>query len=216
MVLNTRIHHYGFVLAMPATLVLVVALLDWLPAAIARSGGCGGVLRAAVLSGLATSILAFLSIRAFFVHSNSYPVGRAPDNFMADARGIWVDEALQELEKYNVPHEDLLVLPEGVMLNYLSRRPNPTPYIFFMPFDVNLFGEDRMQASFEAQPPTLIALVHKNTAEYGPRFFGTDYGVRLVQWIHRNYRAIRLFGEPPLQEKSRVGILLMRHKSLPP
>src|SRR5262249_221204 len=140
-ILNTRIYHYGFVLAMPAALLLVVALLDWLPAVIASFGGCAGIVRAASLAGLGCFIPPYLAIHASYVPSKRYPVGSGNDAFWADARGIWVNEVLDEIAKYNGPDETLAILPEGGMLNYLSRRPNPTPYIFFMPFDVNLFGE---------------------------------------------------------------------------
>jgi hypothetical protein len=199
---------------MPATLVLVVGLLDWIPSEIDQAGGCGSVLRAAVLSGLATSILAFLSIQAYFVRNNNFPVGDGSDRFRADMHGIWVSEALQAIEEYRGADDTLAVLPEGVTLNYLTRTANPTPYIFFMPFDIGLFGEDRMLEAFATHPPTFIALVHKTTSEYGFRFFGTDYGIRLNDWIHRNYQVVRLFGDPPLEEKTRFGILLMRRKSL--
>jgi len=194
-------------------LLLVAALLDWLPAVIASFGGCAGIVRAAALAGLGCCIAAYLAVQASFVHSKHYPVGSGNDAFWADARGIWVTEALDEIARYKGPDETLAGLPEGVMLNYLSRRPNPTPYIFFMPFDVDLFGEDEMLTSFKAHPPTLIALVHKDTGEYGPRFFGKDYAVRLNDWIHQNYNEVRAFGDRPLMIGSRFGILLMRHKS---
>jgi hypothetical protein len=216
-VLNTRITHYGFALAMPATLVLVVGLLEWMPAAISRLGGCGGVVRAVALAGLGLGILSHLAVQALFVGYNDiYRVGRGRDAFLADARGMVVNDALPYITKYKGPHETLAVFPEGVMLNYLSRRPNPTPYIFFTPFDIDLFGEDRMRAVLEAHPPGLVAIVHKTNSEYGLRFFGKDYGVRLNGWIRQNYEEIRLIGDRPLEEGSRFGIMLMRHKAVRP
>ncbi|MHC4984013.1 MAG: glycosyltransferase family 39 protein, partial [Planctomycetota bacterium] len=63
MILNARINQYGFVLAMPATLVLVTALLDWLPAAVGRLGGHGVVLRAAALALIFCGAATYLSIQ---------------------------------------------------------------------------------------------------------------------------------------------------------
>ena len=49
MLLNTRVYHYGFALAMPATLLIVVALLDWIPAFIANCGGYAWAFRGPAL-----------------------------------------------------------------------------------------------------------------------------------------------------------------------
>ena len=43
--LRARFHHYGFVLAMPATLILVAVLLDRLPAWLSHAGHDGGLMR---------------------------------------------------------------------------------------------------------------------------------------------------------------------------
>jgi hypothetical protein len=61
-------------------------------------------------------------------------------------------------------------------------------------------------------PPDLIALVHKDTTEYGFRYFGTDYGTIFTQWIDNNYEAVSLIGDMPLKN-NRFGILLYRKKT---
>ena len=75
----------------------------------------------------------------------------------------------------------LLVLPEGVTVNYLARRRSPTPYVNFMPPELLMYGEDAIVAALEADPPDLVALVHKSTAEYGLPLFGTHYGRRVAE-----------------------------------
>src|SRR5262249_43884429 len=52
MILNTRIYHYGFVLAMPATLVLVAGPPPWGPPTVAAFCGAGGGIPAASLAGV--------------------------------------------------------------------------------------------------------------------------------------------------------------------
>jgi hypothetical protein len=123
-----------------------------------------------------------------------------------------VTEVLDEISTRIGVNETFAVLPEGVMLNYLSRRVNPTPYINFMPPELTMFGEDHMVATFATHPPDYILLVHKDTSEYGGRFFGFDYGKHLYSWIRTHYRDTRLFGAPPLQG-SKFGILLLRKNS---
>jgi hypothetical protein len=210
-ILNSRIYHYGFVLAMPATLVLVVALLDWLPAAISTSGGSGPVFRAAALSLLLVTAISTLSVQHFFLYGKNYQVGKGRDAFWADERGRYVNAVIDEIAGRAKADDTLVVLPEGVTINFLCRLRNPTPYLFFMPFDVGLFGEEQILASFQNHPPDWIAVVPKNTDEYGYRGFGVDYGQQITAWIWQNYEEVWWIGVPSL-EKARFGILLLRKK----
>ena len=50
MVLNVHLYHYGFYLAMPATLVLVICLTYWIPTVLRRTIGCGVVFRTLALA----------------------------------------------------------------------------------------------------------------------------------------------------------------------
>ena len=98
------------------------------------------------------------------------------------------------------------------MINYLSRRQTAGPYVNYNPPDLLLFGEDRMLAALQATPPDYIFLVHKDTGEFGERFFGIDYGRRLYAWIARNYQEQPLpmldLGAEPMRG-SQFGIRLL-------
>src|SRR5262249_32630168 len=48
--LKVQVAHYGFALAMTAALLATVAILDWIPAMIARMGGSGAVFRTGSLA----------------------------------------------------------------------------------------------------------------------------------------------------------------------
>ena len=75
-----------------------------------------------------------------------------------------------------------------------------------------LFGEERICEAFQSHPPDLIVVVHKETSEFGFRFFGNDYARRLGAWIKANYRPVWLRGPPPLRGDE-GGILLMERRS---
>ena len=52
--------------------------------------------------------------------------------------------------KANVPPDaTLAVLPEGAMINYLSRHVNPTPCLVWVPPVMAVFGQTNMAAAFE-------------------------------------------------------------------
>lgn len=209
MILNARIWHNGFVLAMPATLLFVVALIDWVPAWIAQRGGSGGLFQAMSLAMLLVTVVVHLKISSAYFSRKIYPVGAEDDAFLADARGIFVNAALKEIAQRLGPKETLAVLPAGVMVNYLSRRVNPTRYPRVDPLNVGLWTEEQILASFLTTQPDYILLVHKDTSDHGFRFFGRDYGKRLYSWVQEQYRQVKLIGALPLQDE-RFGVLLLR------
>ena len=206
---NVRTFHYGFALAMPATLLTVVALFDWLPARIERAGGRGAIVRAAVVAAWSIFIVGHLGITAYWLDEKTEIVASGADAFHADWRGDYVNTVLDEIEAYVGEDETLAVMPAGVMINYLARRPNPTPFLYFMPSDVILYGEDPIVEALEAAPPDFVLLVHKDTSEFGYRFLGRNYGIYIGLWIRENYEEVSLIGEPPLVDGN-FGMRLMR------
>jgi hypothetical protein len=213
MILNARVGHYGFALALPATLLAVVAGVGWLPAWLDRIGAHGVVLRAAALAVLAFASVEHVRETGRWLERKTTWVGEGRDAFRADARGHAVSRAVAAIESSNA--RSLAVLPEGVLLNYLTRTPNPTPYVNFMPPELLFFGEDAWLAAFAARPPELIVLVHKDTSEYGYPFFGRDYARELARFVESAYRPIALIGQEPLRPGTRFGIRLLRRAEQP-
>src|SRR5581483_6835315 len=129
-------------------------------------------------------------------------VGGGADAFRADVRGRDVDRVLAALRDRIPPDATLVALPEGAMLNYLARRDDPTPYAQFMPPEVALFGEAAMVQALARRPPDWVAVVHKDTTEYGVPRFGRDYGMHLWKWVKRHYRPELGFGARPLHAEA--------------
>jgi len=212
MILNTRVYHYGFVLAAPGTLLILVLLSGWIPAWLRRRGASRFVFDAAVLALVAVGVIQHLEITARYLERKTHRVGDGADRFQADLRGAFLERAVEILDRRTAADTTLAVLPEGVMLNYLTRRANPTPYINFMPPEFLMFGENAMLDAFERSPPDLIALVHKDTSEYGARFFGRDFGQSIFAWIQREYEPFERLGDRPFAPGTSFGVWLLRRK----
>ncbi|MCH8851286.1 MAG: hypothetical protein IID41_01385 [Planctomycetes bacterium] len=209
MILNTHVYHYGFALALPAMMLLVAALLCWIPNWLTRAGGCGALFRAVAL-GMVVAIgivhLRYIDRRWAEVTD---PVASGANQFLAARHAQEVNWAVAETSKRLGPEDTLVVVPEGAMINFLSARRNPTPYVNFMPPEVILFGEQNMLESLQADPPDFAMVVHKDTSvSYGVRFFGWDYGQRIFAWIESEYCPVSSIGAPPLQDE-RFGIVLL-------
>ena len=137
------------------------------------------------------------------------------DNPKYAETGAAMAAAAAWIETHTAPTNTLAVLPEGVMLNYLTRRDNPTPYVVFA-FEVWAYGEQNMLATYEKNPPDYIVLVQRDSSEYGVPYFGRQngYGFEVMQWVRRNYQTIELIGAEPFQS-SAFGIEILKHLSPP-
>lgn len=111
--------------------------------------------------------------------------------------------------------DTLVVLPEGVMINYLLRMRSSIPYLTMLPSDVATFGEQAFVESLRLRPPSLILLVHRDTSEFGARLFGTDYGLRVADWISAHYVRAGSAGDPALRPGSKFGVTALRLRTLP-
>lgn len=187
MLFNARLFSYGFGLAAPALALVVVALFGWIPRWVDAAGGYGAGVRGACLGVLAMVALGHGRVFQRWVTAASYPIGSGVDAFRSDEKGYWVGHVASEIRQKFPAETTLLVLPEGIMINYLARRQNPTRYLNFMPPEVILFGEESMLQAFQAQPPHLVILIMRDTKEYGLPLFGRDYAASLLAWVRRNY-----------------------------
>ncbi len=206
--LNVRLMDYGFALAMPGTLLVVAALFAWAPRALQSMGWNPAFFRAAALAVWCAALVALVATTGRFVTRQTVPVGTGPDAFLADPRGVAVNKALELLAANLLPGQTFAVMPEGAMLNYLARVPNPTPYPVLSPPEVALYGEERMLAAFRAAPPDAIVFVHADSSIHGVRFFGQDYGTRIHAWVMESYRSVAVIGARPFTS-DRFGIQIL-------
>lgn len=209
MILNPIFYHYGFVLAMPATLVVVVLLLDWVPSVLARRGGAAIVFQAISIAAICVLVGTHLMAMSGLLRAKTERVGTGPDRFLADSRGKYVRDLLVDIEGRLQRNQTLVGLPDGAMLNYLSRRENPTPFFSFIPVLLTLFDEPTIVAALDRHRPDFVVILHDDTSEVGGRFLGRDYGRLLMAWVGTHYREVRQFGARPNVD-DQFGILLMQ------
>ncbi len=208
-ILRPLVYHYGFALGMPATVVMICLLFSWIPEHLKRPGWNAGAYYLCVGCVLACSCILPLFLTWQWYTIDMYAVGRDGDRFLADHRGMRVQEVLDWLESDVPPEATLMALPEGVMVNFLSRRENPTSYTNFMPPEMLMFGEDDLMRQLQASPPDIVLLIHKRTKEYGYEWFGKDYGLRIMDWLRSCYTPVRRFGAVPFQGED-FGIIALQ------
>ena len=133
-------------------------------------------------------------------------------------RGTVIARALTRLEAAMPADASLLVMPEGIGLNYWLRRRNPTRFNLFLPAQLRAFGGDEaMLEEIRGHAPDFVVLMHRDSAEFGVGPFGKDprNGRRLRQWVDANYVRLTQIGAEPFRDR-RFGLLILRRRDEPP
>ncbi|MFQ3583112.1 hypothetical protein J8C06_04115 [Chloracidobacterium validum] len=214
--LAVRLGHYGFALAMPAFLLLAVLALFVFPDVIRRQHAGTGQLMSGVATGfLIACTVVHLQVAFRYHEKKTQVVGAAGDYLMTYAApwspvGLALSEAITELSHELPPRATLLVMPEGITLNYWLRRENPTTFLAFDPYYLTARGgEPAVIAELERRPPDFIALTRRDMREYGVGWFGEDpnYGRDIMVWVSQRYEVARIFGE-----WEEFGVVLLRRR----
>lgn len=215
MALSARTYHYGFALAMPGVVWLVALGVDRLPRWLAQRGGRRRWLQVSLLALVTLFAGAHLSATADRFAAKKVWIDAGWDGFWADGRGHGINATLAALEHLTEPDDTVLVVPGGVMINYLARRLTPTPYLNWVPTEVLSFGEERMLEDLRSSPPEWVVVVERSTAELGYRYFGQDYAREIGAWIQEGYEPVGGVGAEPLTGQGFGVRWLARREPLP-
>jgi hypothetical protein len=220
-VLNAHVGNYGFTLALPATVLLAVSAICLLPELIrANDWGTGTLVRWGSAGVLVAFFLTAQENSNHFYSAKTIPLGTGADRMqtfgppLSETGGITA-AALENMAQTMPPGATLVVIPDGIVLNYLLRRENPTPYTVFDPVLMAVYGgEERVVETLTAHPPDYIALVQRNFDEYGLAPFGQDprFGRTILAWVDQHYEVVQVYGAPPSGRD--FGIALLRRKSV--
>ena len=211
MILNVRLYHYGFALAMPASLVMVTLMLHYIPNFISRWGNKTVAMSFTGLF-IFLALLFYFNKTMHFYYAKNYPIAKGRDRFLTFSNpGLIVNEALGQISKLMSPNDTLVVMPDGVMLNYLSRKRNPSRYFEFTPNFVEATSEEKIINEISLNPPSFIILSKKDTSEHGAKYFGVNYARNIYSWIISNYDKVSTLGDGTLTGDD-FGIIIYKKK----
>ena len=219
-ILNTHLFHYGFALALPATLLTIHTLLFLIPQHFNTLKKSQGFYKTSVLALILFFIYAHIRVEHQVYQFKTLPISEGRDLFLdydpiLETRGVIVNQTLDYLKYKLEPGVEIATVPDGSMINYLSRHPHPLPVLNFNPYNVVLFGEENYLTSLQKASSPYILLIHNDAGllVWGKRFFGKDFGQKTFAWIMHNYTLEQQFGEIPFTKKG-FGIQILKRKSL--
>jgi hypothetical protein len=215
MLLNVVVYPYGFELAMPATVVTVAFLAGILPDLTSPDERARRVTAGMLVGVSLVFALACVQLSAAIMSRKTQRAGPPGDAIICTPRDAQTAEVMLGLVESEVrPGESLMVIPEGVIINYWTRRTNSTPHYNFVPLEMAVAGgEDRIVADMQARPPDVIIGIPSFTARvYGFERFGVPgFGDAIMKWIVAHY-ARRGGTGPEADAAARLGIVVLRRR----
>jgi 4-amino-4-deoxy-L-arabinose transferase-like glycosyltransferase len=220
--LQPRFIHYGFALALPATLLAITLAVGVAPGWLRRAAGGGELFRALASAVVLAFFLALCAQSALWYSHKTLAVAEGADTIYVepppgDPRGLVVSLALKRLGELMPPGATLAVLPEGAFLNYWLRSANPTPFVNLTPQEfAAASGEEAVLARFERTPPDFVVLVDRDGTEFGVGAFGADerWGKGLLDWVRGAYEPVVSIGPPPFSGRG-FGLTILRRRPAP-
>jgi hypothetical protein len=210
MALFARVYHFGFFQAAVAGTLIAAVMAAEIPRWVGK-GRMGVMLSAACGLFVLTLGCASIAAKSNAIRAEqTQPVGSEADRFYAFNRevnpiGPLVDWVVKRLAKD--PPGTLLVLPDGLSINFLTRRTSVMP-------DVGAGGPDEPRMELLRQsPPDYVVLISLDLAEHGAQQYGKpgNPGYLLLKWVNQNYTPEASWGDP-FSGTSLKGARVLRRK----
>jgi hypothetical protein len=210
---------YGFSLCAPVYLFAVYGLAVRLPR----------LLRAPRVMVVALAVVAALVLVRFeFAMWYGFEPGggyRDMTSSLVTAKGVMRDcatgraEAMGQFLDYMARKSGsdreggLVVIPEGLTLNYFTGIRNPTAYYLFIPPELQPSSvEERMVEELAATRPRYVVWNARDVREFGAGQFGSDYARAIESWLAHNYQVEREFPIDPKPGAAAYSIVLLRYR----
>ena len=123
-----------------------------------------------------------------------------------------LNQTISKIDDTLKPGKTLLVVPEGILINFLTRKKDPMRETELTPPAFDMWGEKALLQQFINAKPDYILYVNRDASEFGYSGFGEDYGQSIMKVITAKYKATWLVGLQPDPVKNFTFILLKRKK----
>jgi hypothetical protein len=214
--LNTHVYHYGFALALPATLVCIRWVLYEFPKLSHNFIGSTDFYRSAMTM-LGLVIIANHIWFGYQMHQfKGYPVGSGQDTLLdyhpeLETRAPIVADTLHYINDHIEPDAKIAPIPFGNMINYMTRHRNPLRAYTLNPVEAQFFGENQYLNELKTNSPDYILLLDVDSSRLGAQYFGKDYAQSTYRWIRQNYSKDKQFGATPFTGTG-FGIQILRKR----
>ncbi len=106
-----------------------------------------------------------------------------------------LNEAIEYVENNTKETDKVVVIPETMYLNFVTKRPADNIFDSLTPMYFETFGEEFVINHFEQTRPEYFILNNRDTSDYGKRYICTDYGKQFCRFIEEKYTNTATFGD---------------------
>ena len=201
---------YGFYLLVPGMLCYYVFFLKMIPEMSTNRISQRFYRFAFVIVSIAF-IVSHASISTYAYKNRTLEISTEKGKIFVYPAYHRVKELLNYLIHNTGPSDSLVVFPEGLMLNFLAERKNPIYKFTYFPVDLAGTGfEKEIINTLEEKEVTYVAILPRNTSEYGAARFGIDYAHEIIRYLEKGYIVEKQFGPMPFTSNEFSVVLLKR------
>lgn len=189
-ILNVQVDFEGFVYAMPAALMFVAFFQGLVPGYFERVHRRGNFISAAASVLLVLMmVLGLLSLHHIY-QARDLQVRAGPNLVIGDSSSNPqvgdIAAFLKDVDKIMGKDANFVVFPEGVMLNFLTQRPDPIPYTSFINVERVDFSSQAMLRSLEEHRPDYVIFSYPISIYFYPQH-EKQYPLAVRSWVLDNY-----------------------------
>lgn len=100
-------------------------------------------------------------------------------------------ELIDFINKNTKQEDKVVILPEGAMVNFLTKRQSDDFYTSLIPLYVELFGGDKLIEHFKKTKPEYIVFNNWNTKDYYFQYICQDYAITFCTYVSKNYTPVK-------------------------
>lgn len=158
------------------------------------------------------TLICYKNLIAFYDHDN---VLKAERGSVSDLRSITAatQETIDYIKKNLKPKDSIWVIPEGVMINFLTNHPANGFYYSTIPPYIETFGEEKIISDIKTNPPDYVIINDRDTSEYNFQGICKDYGQKICKWVNSSYIQIKSFSNTS-RDKDEFKLILYKKKQI--
>lgn len=113
--------------------------------------------------------------------------------YMSKSNAYIIGKSVEYLKKNTPLNATCLVMPEGVIINFLSNRKTMDKYYHLLPNHIEALGEDNIVKDLKLTPPEYILINDRNTGDFGLKYICDDYAKKICKFVDSNYTQEKYF-----------------------
>ncbi len=124
------------------------------------------------------------SIRQNVINTNSNEKIYTDNEYFAKRYNYLIDYIINNTDK----NDTVLVLPEGVMLNYLTKRKSDNMLYYLIPPNTEIFGNEKIINRIKNNAPEIIIIFNNKYPWYNTTSFSNGWGSEIFNFINKYYK----------------------------